>query len=106
MKFLITGTEAIRLAKRDNLTLYKLNDVTDNSIEIKLSEAIVVAKEDPDLIYIYVEPRGWHGRGEETLVGYFYADYFSEDGAYLGPNEFGIEPTFADTNKNMKFEEA
>ncbi len=47
---------------------------------------------------------GWDGPGvyddeghrNPGIDGYSVADYFRSDGTYLGPDEHGVEPTFAD----------
>lgn len=38
---------------------------------------------------------GWTASDEQT-VGYHVADYFDGKNRYRGPDEYGIEPTFAD----------
>ena len=42
--------------------------------------------------------RGWqcHGQPISTPEGIHAEDYFAADGSYLGPDEDGVEPVFAD----------
>jgi len=42
---------------------------------------------------------GWTSTTSETAHdGYSAWDYFTQDGVYLGADEFGIEPLFAEVN--------
>ena len=91
MKYLIYGEDAIRLAKRDNLTLLKQNEefgyyeaAPEN--EIKKSDSVAV----------HVQPAGWVAPQGTDLRGYCYGDYFDRNGEYKGPDEFGIEIKFVD----------
>jgi hypothetical protein len=96
----IEGSEAIRIAERDGVTLHKYADPIDGYRTVTLDEARDIAKEDANLIYCVVQPTGWTGDAE----GYNVADYFpgSLNGAarsgakYLGPDADGVEPTWAD----------
>lgn len=96
----IEGTEAIRIAERDSVTLHKCADPTDGYRVVTIDEARQIAKEDASLIYCVVEPTGWTG----DATGHNAADYFpgSLDGTarsgakYLGPDQNGVEPTWCD----------
>ena len=37
---------------------------------------------------------GW-STGKTNEPGYYCWDYFDEDGIYLGPDQYGVEPLFA-----------
>lgn len=43
----------------------------------------------------YLTPTGWAGGEDDDLDGYNVWDYFDE-GVYLGPDLYGVEPTFLD----------
>lgn len=92
----ITGNEAVRLAERDGLTIHKYNDPTEEAKSgLSPDEARDVIREDANLIYVEVVAVAWTGPAE----GYNVADYFRQFGArlqYQGPDEDGIEPTWAD----------
>ncbi len=92
----ITGDEAVRLAERDGLTLRKYNDPTEDARSgLTPDEARDVIREDPHLIYVDVVPMGWTGEA----IGYNVSDYFRTVGVrqeYQGPDDDGIEPTWAD----------
>ena len=75
--FIITGSDAKRLAERDSLTL--------------------LSNEDGE--YVSVTPRGWwYGQRVSSVSGYNVSDYFTSSGMYLGPDDYGIEPTWDDAN--------
>jgi hypothetical protein len=40
-----------------------------------------------------LEFTGWHNPTNQDITGYQVGDYF-EDGRYLGPDKFGVEPEF------------
>lgn len=95
----ITGTEALRLAERDNLTLHCHANPIDDGGVITIEQGRAIAKEDASLLYIQVVPTGWTG----DATGYQVCDYFRligdehNDGTrYNGPDDDGIEPTWAD----------
>lgn len=92
----IHGNEAVRLAERDGLTIHKYNDPTEDARSgLTSDEACAVIREDPHLIYVEVVATGWTGQA----TGYNVADYFRQVGfrlEYQGPDEDGIEPTWAD----------
>jgi hypothetical protein len=88
----ITGQDAIRLAERDALTLQKFADPIDGARTVTPSEARDIAREDEGLIYVEVQPTGW--TSDET--GYNVCDYFDHNGTYNGPDDDGVEPTWAD----------
>lgn len=94
----ITGADAVRLAERDNLTVYCDANPTDDGGTITVAMARAVVREDPSLVYVLVSPRGWWigQRASEAPEGYNVHDYWSTDGTYLGPDDDGIEPTFDD----------
>jgi hypothetical protein len=70
MYYRITGPHALRIAERDGVTLHHGSS-------------------------ILVEPSGW-SNGKNEIPGYNVSDYFRSDGTYLGPDQDGIEPTWAD----------
>lgn len=87
----ITGTEAIRIAERDGVTLRKYADTVEGYRDsVSLVESREIAKQDASLIYCIVQPTGWTGPAE----GYNVADYFGA--SYAGPDEDGVEPTWQD----------
>lgn len=97
----ITGHHAIRIARRDGVRLRKYADPTEGYRDnVPVDEAERIAAEDASLIYCIVVPTGWTGAAE----GYHVEDYFpgslqghARSGArYLGPDEYGIEPTWTD----------
>ncbi len=90
----ITGHEALRLAKRDNLTLRcHANPVDPEDREVTASEAEDILREDPSLIYVTVEPTGeWVGCDG---TGYNVSDYF-DGGRYRGADGDGAEPVWRD----------
>lgn len=95
--YTIKGRDAIRLAERDALTLYKFADPTEGEQTVTPDEARAIAREDANLIYVTVQPVGWtegDGSGHE---GYQVSDYFV--GRYSGPDYFDIEPTFTDAGE-------
>ena len=109
----IAGNEAIRIAERDGVTLHKYADPIDGYRTVTVSEARQIAREDASLIYCVVEPAGWTIAGErpanfaDIIEGYNVDNYFrgSLDGTarsgatYLGPDEAGVEPTWADATQ-------
>ena len=88
--FRITGSDAIRLAERDNLTIHCHANPVDNGGIVTPDQARGIVREDPSLVYVLVTPRG------ESPEGYNIHDYWSMAGRYLGPDCDGIEPTFDD----------
>jgi hypothetical protein len=59
-----------------------------------VGEARQIAREDSSLIYCVVEPTGWTIPAN-FAAGYNVDDYF-RGATYLGPDEAGVEPTWAD----------
>lgn len=99
----IQGYQAMRIAERDGVTLYKYADPTEGWRTVTLEEARQVARENAGLIYCLVQPVGWTGEAK----GYNVADYFpgSLDGharsgaKYVGADADGIEPLWADAEE-------
>lgn len=100
MSYKITGADAIRLAERDNLTIYCAANPVDNGGIISVDEAREAVREDPSLVCVRVTPRGWWDgqRGSQATVGYDVDSYFTSAGMYLGPDDDGIEPTWDDVS--------
>lgn len=92
----ITGHDAIRLAERDQLTIYCYANPIDDGGQVTVGVARQIAKEDPSLVYVFVAPRGWWDgqRISEAPTGYAVENYFNSHGMYLGPDDDGIEPTW------------
>jgi hypothetical protein len=91
----IAGNEAIRIAERDGVTLHKYSDPIDGYRTVTVNEARQIAREDSSLIYCVVEPTGWTIPANFAVAGYNVDDYF-RGATYLGPDEAGVEPTWAD----------
>lgn len=98
----INGEQAIRIAKRDGVTLHKHADPMEGYRGgISISDAVEIIKQNPNLIYCLVQPDGWTG----DATGYNVADYFlgslggtARSGPkYLGPDVDGIEPVWSDS---------
>lgn len=90
--YTISGSEAIRLAERDGLTLRKYADPVEGERDgLTPGEALAVVREDSSLIYVIARPTGWTG----DAAGHNVSDYF-RDGKYLGADCDGIEPTWED----------
>lgn len=98
--YMITGSDAIRLAERENLTIYCYSNPINDGGSVTAAEARQIAKEDPSLIYVIVAPTGWrnpsgnHWNPEGRNVD----DYFTGSGMYLGPDDDGVEPCWSDAN--------
>ena len=95
----ITGYDAIRLAERDNLTLFCHANPIDDGGVVTPNIARQVAREDAGLVYVMVTPRGWwDGQRVSEAPGYNVSDYFTpgSPAIYLGPDDDGIEPTWDD----------
>lgn len=98
----ITGRDAIRIAQRENLTLYCYANPIDDGGEVTVELAIQIAKDDKSLIYADVVPNGgWRDSGGNYVdsEGRNVGDYFrplSYGGKveYLGPDDDGVEPSF------------
>lgn len=94
-QYRIKGTEAIRLAERDNLTLRKYADPVDGARVVTPAEASEIAREDAGLIYVTVVAVGW----TDDATGYNVCDYFQPGdcgGEYKGADDDGVEPVWAD----------
>lgn len=99
MKYTITGHHAIRIAKRDGVTLNKYEDFTDGEEGLSIREAEVIAADDASLVYCTVSPTGWVSPEglRWTGDGYNVSNYFHiHTGKYLGPNDDGVEPRWQD----------
>lgn len=104
--YTITGRDAIRLAERDSLTIRSYdNPLSDDGGVVSVGVARQIAKDDPNLIYVIVQPCGWvdaEGRSLSTMDGYNISDYFTSDGMYLGPDDDNnIEPRWNDASSVM-----
>jgi hypothetical protein len=93
----ITGSDAIRLAERDGLTIRCYANPIDDGGIVTPSEARGIVKDNALLVYVEVTPNGWwQGRRVSSVDGYNVGDYFTSSGMYLGPDDEGIEPTWDD----------
>lgn len=95
----ITGNDAVRLAFRDHLTTYCYANPIDDGGVVPVEVAQQIAKEDPNLVYVKVQEHGdWmrDGRVLSESPEYFVEDYFNDNGMYLGPDPFGVEPRWDD----------
>ena len=101
VSYKITGSDAVRLAERDNLTIYCHANPVEEAGVVTVGDALGIVREDPNLVYVLVTPRGWWDgqRVSEAPEGYNVHDYWTEDGMYLGPDDDGIEPTFDDAQE-------
>ena len=92
--FKITGSDAVRLAERDRLEIFRRTGY--GMVEkITWREA---RGEDPASVYVLVHKDGWwDGQRVSEMRGYDVHDYFSPDGMYLGPDDDGVEPTWINT---------
>jgi len=103
----INGENAMRLAARDGLTLRKYADPVDVAQdEISATKAREVARIDPSLVYVEVVHQGWWIECFQRSVwigcgdGVNISDYFRGH-KYLGPDLYGLEPTFADARPTV-----
>jgi len=95
----ITGSDAVRLAQRENLTIRcHANPVDAEDREVTATEAKAILRDDPRLIYVTVTPTGWrnaqgnHCDGEgRTVESYF--NWYNR--TYLGPDDQGVEPCWS-----------
>lgn len=93
----ITGQDAIRLSKRDNLTIRVHTTPSYPNPVVSWQEAVQIAKDDPELVFVRVTHAGWWGGSRlSELNGYNVVHHFDQDGTYLGPDADGIEPTWND----------
>lgn len=103
----ITGSDAFRLAERDQLTIHTHANPVDVGGPVTLGVARQILKDDPSLLYVIVVPDGWwQGRRLGLLEGYNVSDYFTPDGTYLGPDDEGTEPTWNDSDATTNTTEA
>ena len=94
----INGENAMRLAARDGLTLRKYADPVEAAQdEISATKAREVARIDPSLVYVEVVHQGWW---PDRNDGVNISDYFRGH-KYLGPDVYGLEPTFADARPTV-----
>lgn len=76
----ITGSDAVRIAQRENLT---------------------VVNDGENAPHVIVTPTGWrnsngnHCDGEGRTVEAYFNSY---NGEYLGPDDDGVEPCWSDAN--------
>lgn len=92
----LTGQAAIAIAEANGLTLNKYSDpIGDASEGLTPDEARMIASEDPRLIHIDVEVKGWKQGGETVAApeGINVADYF-RGADYLGADLDGVQPVF------------
>lgn len=97
----IYGIHAVRLANRDNLLLWQEPYGKQPGKQITADEAKAVLGEHPELVYINVTPNLWWC-GWKTISappGYNVDDYFGAEGYYIGPDAWGIEPTWVNSLK-------
>lgn len=94
----ITGSDAVRLAERDDLIIRCAANPVDDGGIVTPNEARGIVRQDPSLIYVLVTPRGWWNGQQvsDAPEGYNVHDYWNSAGMYLGPDGDGIEPTFDD----------
>jgi len=99
MNYTITGTDAIRLSERENLTIRCYKNPIDDGGPVSANVARQIAREDAGLVYVTVIPTGWrdatgnHCDSEgRTVEGYFASSGMS----YLGPDDDGVEPCWSD----------
>lgn len=97
----IAGSDAIRLAERENLTIHSHANPIDHGGPVTVGVARQIAKEDANLLHVLVTPTGWrnaagnHCDGEgRTVEAYFGGSM----GVYLGPDDDGVEPCWNDAN--------
>jgi hypothetical protein len=92
----ITGSDAVRLAQRENLTIRcHANPIDPEDREVTATEAKGIIREDARLIYVTVVPTGWRdSRGNHCdSGGRAVESYFNAyTGQYLGPDDDGVEP--------------
>ena len=97
----ITGSDAIRLAQRENLTIHCHSNPIDDGGVVTVEVATQILKEDPRLIYVTVTPSGWrnaqgnHCDGEGRTVESYFNWYRM---TYLGADDEGVEPCWSDAN--------
>ncbi len=95
--FKITGSDAVRLAERDRLTIYSAANPIDDGGIVTVGEARGIVREDPSLVYVIAQRDDWwDGQRVSDMAGYSAHDYFAPDGTYLGPDDDGVEPTWKD----------
>lgn len=94
----ITGSDALRIAALDNLTIYTDSRLANGAETVSAHEAREILRDNPESVWVSVTPRGWRDRngGCPAPDGYTAADYWTADGMYLGPDDDGIEPSFDD----------
>ena len=97
----INGENAMRLAARDGLTLRKYADPVDVAQdEISATKAREVARIDPSLVYVEVVHQGWWIECFQRSVWIGCGDGVNIS-EYLGPDLYGLEPTFADARPTV-----
>lgn len=105
----ISGADALRLAERDNLTVFCHANPVDDGGAVEIGVARQIAKDSPSLVYIRVQPHGWidaGGRAVSEMQGYHVDDYFTADGMYCGPDPDQIEPRWNDSPLTPETERA
>lgn len=99
MTYTITGREALRLAERDDLTIHATPcAIIPEGGPVPLGTAKQIAKDDPSILSVRVELDGWWDgtRLRFAPPAYDVGEFFDRDGEFLGPDEYGIEPTWKD----------
>lgn len=94
----ITGSDAIRLAERDGLTI-RCHGTPET---VSPSEARgMLGLDGTESVWVSVTPHGWWDgqRVTEAPDGYNVSDYFTSTGMYLGADDEGIEPTWDDAGE-------
>lgn len=88
----ITGSDAVRIAVRDGLTIRSARGDVDSA-----RARSMIAYVGTESVWVSVTPRGWwDGQRVSDVAGYNVGDYFNASGMYLGPDDDGIEPTWDD----------
>lgn len=93
--YTLHGYAALRIARRDGVTLYYQGTVPmDPKLATPREYASLTAKVTPDGWRIDIAGVDYPADGSET-AGYNVSDYFHES-RYLGPDQNGIEPRWKD----------
>ncbi len=90
----ITGCDALRIAQRDGVTLRCHANPLDSGGAVSVALGLQIMKDDPSLLFIYVQPDGWvFPEGTcHNMLGYCVDTYFTASGMYLGPDDEDVEP--------------
>ena len=78
--FKIDGHDAIRLAERDCLQLHCYANPVDDGGPVSVGVAKQIAKEDPSLVFVKVEPDCWWDKQRVSeMSGFNVSDFFAAD---------------------------